>query len=383
LARPKRTKERPKYRDYSVVVDGRMFAVVNIPLGNGKYRQKRKRVSNSIEAQQWAIEQLSKSRAGELPISGDRITFADYASWYKEQFLTAPIYQDGKKVDGLRTWRQERNHVDRLVRWFGQYDLKKVSLDVILRFKRERLRSVSITAVNRDLTLLRSMLKRAKSRKKIAENPFDLGEDLIETALESGRDSKLDERTAVRLLARSRKSEQPLLHYLVWFYYSTGARPSELYPYQAGLDPNTPREPICWANIIQFNFRAVLLVSYKGKKRKERLVPTSLKFERVLREFFEEVGPRPDALVFPVTDFKRSWATLLKKARVAGIRQRDFRHYFNNKIRQNKDLNDMDRLLLLGHVRLETNRRYSKLDESFIDKFRAATEPELVSHAVN
>jgi hypothetical protein len=43
----------------------------------------------------------------------------------------------------------------------------------------------------------------------------------------------------------------------------------------------------------------------------------------------------------------------------------------------------MDRLLLLGHVRLETNRRYSSLDESFIEKFRAATEPQIISDAVN
>lgn len=384
MPRPKGSKDRARYREYSVVIDDKLYAVVNIPRGDGTYQQKRKRVANSIEAQQWAIEQLSKSHAGELPLDSGRLRFADYAEWYKEQFLVSPIYQDGKKVSGLRTWQKERSKVDRLVKVFGGFDLKKISIDVILRFKRERLQKVSITTVNHDLKMLRAMLKRAKSRKKISENPFDIDEDLkIDTALESGRVSKLNDRIAARLLARSRKSDQPLLHYLVWFLYSTGARPSELYPYQSSLDDATPKEPVCWARIIQHDFKAVTLVSYKGKKRTERMVPTSIKFERVLKQFFEESAPRPDALLFPVTDFKRSWATLCRRARVAGIRQRDFRHYFNNKIKNNKDLNDMDRMLLLGHASLETNRRYSSLDESFIAKFRAATEPQLVSSAVN
>jgi integrase len=376
-------KKRARYGDYSTVIKGKLYAVVNLPNGNGTYRKKRKQVETKTEARQWALEQLAKNNAGEVVLDKKKLTFADYAEWYKEQFLVAPIYQDGKKVAGLRTWQKERSKADRLVRWFGGYDLKKISVDVLLRYKHERLRNVSITSVNRDLTLLRSMLKRAKSRKKIAENPFDLGEDLIETALESGRESKLNDRIAVRLLARSRKSEQPLLHYLVWFLYSTGARPSEVYPYQASIDPDTPREPVCWASIIELNFKAVRLVSYKGKIRKERLVPTSLKFERVLRRLFEETAPRPDALLFPVTDFKRSWATLLRKTRVAGIRQRDFRHYFNNKIRQNKEFNDMERMLLLGHESLQTNRRYSMLDETFIDKFRSATEPVIETDSIN
>jgi integrase len=381
-------KKRARYGDYSAIIEGKLYGVVNIPNGDGTYHKKRKIVENKTEARQWALEQLAKNSSGEILIEKKKLTFREYAEWYKEQFLVSPIYQDGKKVAGLRTWQKERLKVDRLVRWFGSYDLKKISVDVILRYKNERLRppdAVSITAVNRDLQLLRSMLKRAKTRKKIAENPFDIADDenLIDPSLESGRKSKLNGRIAARLLARSRKSEQPLLHYLVWFLYSTGARPSEVYPYQASIDDDTPREPICWANVIQFNFKAVLLVSYKGKKRKERLVPTSLKFERILKKFFEEKAPRPDDLLFPVTDFKRSWATLCRRAHVADIRQRDFRHYFNNKIRQNPNLNDMDRMLLMGHESLTTNLRYSSVDETFIDKYRQATEPTLISKAVN
>lgn len=363
-------RKRTRYREYSTVINGKLYAVVNIPLGGGRYRQKRKRVASKLEAQQWATEQMGLHLEGEDLFESSSRKFADFAAWYKKEYCIPPVYEKGKKLDGLRTWQHQEQAVDRLTARLGRFDLNKITIDVLRREKRERLKTVSITTVNREFALLRTMFKKAKRRKWMRENPFDLEESLIVTSLESRRVPTLNDRTAVRLLARSRKSEQPLLFYLVAVHMFTGGRPSEIFPYKAVPGDDVPREPLAWKNILKHNFRAVTLVSYKGNVRKERWVPTLPFLEKVLRRFHIESKGGPDDLLFPLTSFKRSWATLCRSCKVSGVRLRDFRHYYNSWAVPR--MNDMERMLIMGHTEMPTNARYSHLDESFIDKYRAA-----------
>lgn len=364
---------RVKYREYTTIIKGKLYAVVNVPIGDGKYAQKRKRFDSKILAQQWALAELRKHSSSEDVFISSDWTFADLAEWYKEEYLVAPVYQDGKKIEGLRGWKTQRTNLDRLTRSFGKYDIRENLLDVFRRHRRERLKTVTITAINRDFALIRAMFKKAKRRKWIEENPFDFDDEkLIDTALESSRDSKITDRIAKRLLARSRSSEQSLLYYLVLVLMFTGARPSEAYPWHAANDDDVQREPLNWERILKFDFKAVELISYKGKKRRVRLVPTSVELERGLRKFYAETNPQPEDLLFPVTDFKRSWKTLCKRAGVEGVVIRDFRRYFNNYWIHNEDVNDIERLLMLGHKDIKTNLIYSQLDLGFVDKFRSA-----------
>lgn len=143
---------------------GKLYASVNLPLGNGKYKRKRKLVETKTEKTFGAIK--------------DRIRLSQS---------------------------------------------RKITPDVLRRYKRERLKDVSITPINREFALLRSMFKKAKYRKWVKESHFDLGENLIEIALEGRRNNPMTDRLAFRLLARSRKSEQSLLHYLILVTMNTGA----------------------------------------------------------------------------------------------------------------------------------------------------------------
>lgn len=362
-----------RYAGYWTIRGGKLYAVANIPLGNGTYKKKLKRVETKTEAMQWAVSEIGKGRNGEAIFESShkrKNLFAEFAEWYKVEYLIAPVYQNGKRVSGLRTYKQQQAMADRLIKTLGTYDLKKITVDVLRRYKRKRLETVSIATVNREFALLHTMLKKALRRKLIDENPFAYeDEHLIETDLEDPRKSPLTRRIAVRLLARSRKSEQPLMFPLIMLLMNTGARPSEAFPY-AGHDENVIREPIIWKNILDFDFRVVKLVSYKGKVRKERFVPTTIGLETCLRELYIKVDPSLNDLIFPVTTVKRSWATLCRSVRVTGIRIRDFRHYYNSRLVQNPNINDMERLLLMGQVRMSTNARYSHLDDSFVQKYR-------------
>ena len=44
-----------------------------------------------------------------------------------------------------------------------------------------------------------------------------------------------------------------------------------------------------------------------------------------------------------------------------------------------KEFNDVERMLLLGQVKLSTNLRYSHLDAEFIEKFRNAVNPKITA----
>lgn len=385
MPKKKTKKETRSYGKYTMEIDGKTYAVVRLPLGNGKYRRKVKLLEllgsgSPKEAAKWAWDELEKHRRGESAPDGEKRTFKDLSEWYKREFLIAPIYKDGKRLLGVRTYRQYRATADRLCEYFGLYKIERITVDVLRRYKRERLKDVSIVAVNRDFELMRTMLKKAKARKWLKESPFDLGENLIETALEGSRKSPLTLRIAKRLLARSRKSEQPLLHYLILVCMHTGARPSEVYPFHAFKNKKNPdeeeipREPLIWKNILEFDYKAVRLVSYKGRIRTERIVPTSAELERGLRRLHDEVKPQDENdLVFPFKTIKRSWATLCKSVKCSGVWLRDFRHFYNSTILVNEKFNDAERLLLMGQRQLNTNLRYAHLDESFIEKYRAVT----------
>lgn len=368
-------KKTRRYGDYVCEIDKKIYAVVRLPLGNGKYKKKVKLLSllgngTKTEAAKWAWDELELWKKGEAR-EKDKLTFSDLAAWYKKEFLVAPVYQGGKRLIGVRTYKQLQAVLERLKKYFGLFRIERIGLDVLRRYKRERLRTVSIVSVNRDFALVRTMLKKAKTRHWLKESPFEMGENLIEMSLESSRESPLTPRLAKRLLARSRKSAQPLLHYLILTMMHTGARPSEVFPFHAGTGDDVPREPLIWKSILDFDYKAVRLISYKGRIRKERLIPTSVELERGLRKMYAETNPASDEdLLFPVKGFNRSWATLCRSVKCTGVWLRDFRHYFNSQILVNEKFNDVERMLLLGQSRISTNLRYSHLDESFIKKFR-------------
>lgn len=355
-----------KYGEYVTEIDGKKYAVVRIPLGGGKYKKKVKLLSliggTKSHARKWAWGELDQGNV-------ECETFRQLANWYRDDFLIAPEYQDGRRLYGLRTWKHQRVVLERLCRYFGDYQIQKITVDVLNRYKREKLKGSSIAAVNRDFALMRTMFLKAKRRRWITESPFESGEGLIEMSLEQHRTSKINSRIVKRLLARSRKSEQPLLHYLIYVLAYTGARPSEIFPYNARED-GVPREPLIWARVLESDFETVRLVSYKGRIREERLVPTSPGLESALRRLYAQVKPTPEDVMFPVHNFKRSWKTLCRSARVKDVWMRDLRKYFNTEMMMNPNISDMERMLLMGQRDMNTNRRYSKLDESFIEKYR-------------
>src|SRR5689334_10228737 len=91
---------------------GYSYAKVQVPTdertktGKIKYKTIKKRVKTVTEADQTARELLDEhTERGQAFLDGRVMTFQKLADWYKAEFVVAPIYVSGKKVDGMRSWQ--------------------------------------------------------------------------------------------------------------------------------------------------------------------------------------------------------------------------------------------------------------------------------------
>src|SRR5687768_2167450 len=55
-------KRRARYGGYYEIIKGDVYGSINVPIGGGKYRKRRKKVGNKTEARQWALEELDRLR---------------------------------------------------------------------------------------------------------------------------------------------------------------------------------------------------------------------------------------------------------------------------------------------------------------------------------
>ena len=51
-------------------------------------------------------------------------TFQEFAKWYKEEFLKAPRYEKGIKIEGSKDYLRAQNKVSKMIAFFGS---KKMS----------------------------------------------------------------------------------------------------------------------------------------------------------------------------------------------------------------------------------------------------------------
>lgn len=191
-------KDRARYGDYCEVINGELYGVVNIPVGNGKYRKKRKKVSTKTDARLWALEQLELARHGS-PEEKEFVTFLDLAAWYSKYFLTEPVFENGMKVQGVKDWKRQKAKLDCIAAYFGPKRLAHFGETNLRAYAHERRTKDKVTTatLNRDFALMRAMF-----RKGHAENPsVKIPHFPINTKAEVERDRVLTRDEETRLLA--------------------------------------------------------------------------------------------------------------------------------------------------------------------------------------
>ncbi len=288
---------------------------------------------------------------GAQSIDGDRLTFKKLAEIFEDRRLVEPVYRDGQKVAGLRSWRDQRWRLKRLTEYFGARRVKSVTFADLESYKKHRLDGKkkkggdrSITTINRELALLRSVFKFAKQCGWISRSPFEQGAGIISTAVETRRERILTREEEARLLLACECRERHHIRPIIIAGLDTAGRRGEL----LGLT---------WGDV---NFAAglITLTSYKGKKMTKRTIGMTTRLKAELERIHEAAPKDPDAKVFGIeSNFYKAFDTACEKAGIQGFRFHDCRHTAITRMVQS-GMPHLEIMKLSGHTTFATFERY-------------------------
>ncbi|MGB7200712.1 MAG: hypothetical protein WBD16_00425 [Pyrinomonadaceae bacterium] len=377
-------KKRKRYGSYAwKSPSGYLYARVFVKNDNGSVKPIYRRAENITHAEQIG-EELKREfeNRGQAFIDGRRMTLGELADWYKREFVIPPVYVKGVKIEGMRTWQNEQNKIDRIVKAIGDNALISEIDDSTFRaYRKKRIKDgVSITTINRDFESIRAMMRKAWKKKWLKELP-DF-EDFIQKGLENRRTVTItaDQEKLVLNEARKIRVEAPRLFALIISLRDSGARPNELYPVNDNKtdyskDGGTFYEPIRWRDLFddKGEFKDLTqLVSYKNKRREVRYAVITERMKIAFRELWKDLSKRKlipqnaayvDNLIFPHTTFKKSWNIVREAAGLPGLRLRDLRRDWVTRLGR---LGYSDKLAQrgAGHKKMQTSFEYTEFDET-------------------
>ncbi len=377
-------KKRKRYGSYAwKSPSGYLYARVFVKNADGSVKPIYRRAENITHAEQIG-EELKREfeNRGQAFIDGRKMAFGELAEWYKKEFVISPVYVNGIKIEGMRTWEHEQNKIDRIVTGIGKKVLiSEIDESTFRTFRKKRIKDgVSITTINRDFESIRAMMRKAWKKKWLKELP-DF-EDFIQKGLENRRTVTVtsDQEKVILEEAMKVRIEAPRLYALIISLRDSGARPNELYPVNDSKtdyskDTSTFFEPLRWRDLFddagQFK-DLTQLVSYKNKRREVRYAVVTERMKRAFEELWKDLSRRKlisqnaaelDNLIFPHSTFKKSWNIVREAAGFPGLRLRDLRRDWVTRLGR---LGYSDKLAQrgAGHKKMQTSFEYTEFDET-------------------
>jgi len=355
-----------RYGDYVEILHGEIYASINIPVGNGKYKKKRKRVENRTEARQWALAELDRIKHGS-PDEKEFNTFLDLAEWYKKYFLHAPVFEHGMKVDGVKDWKKSQAKLDRMSAYFGPKRLATFSETDLRAYAIERRKTDKVTTatLNRDFALMRAMFK-----KGFAENPaLSVPKFPINPAAEVERDRVMtfDEEALILAACEStepleyerkgqsvtakHKTNREHLRAIVIIAVDTAMRSGEIFS-------------LTWNDI---NLESDIITirarnSKTGKGRRVGMTP------RVKAEFMKLAQSK--GKVFAITSARKAFATACRRAKITDLHFHDLRHTATTRMIR-AGVPHAEVMKITGHTQIKTFMRYLNLVDDSVQNTAA------------
>ncbi len=352
---------------------------------------------DDVENRKAELTQFAQSKSLDL---GDVKTFKQWAEYAKADFYRPAVFSQGRKVAGIKAHRQTHILINQLVECFGDKPLAKFSKYDLDRFKIWRLEQgdrrgekgkleakernpVKISTANRGLAILKHLLIEAHDAGLIAKN-VTKGSKSIDADAETARTRTLADAEEQRLLSScagtrtveyKRKgkdvkatveADNPYLKAVILLGLDSGLRRGEILT----LD---------WKDI-DFEAGIITILGTHTKTQRTRSVPMTnrTKAELLSLATFDTSGK-----VFPFNDFKRSWATAVKVAKIDGLHFHDLRRTFVTRL-QSGGVSIGIAAELAGHSRLETTQKhYTSTDNPTVvqdatAKINAANEARFI-----
>jgi integrase len=316
----------------------------------GKKHDKKVLAESYSEANEIQKQLINELDHGGQAILKDRMTLADLANFYSDQYLIPAKYVDGRKVAGLRSVVHTKAFLPPLIEYFGSKRIKEITHTDILTYKLKRLDTPkqtgakrSIASVNRELELLRRMLNIAYQEGWILRNPFSIGKSLISKADEKKRERILTREEENRLLEAC-VDRRAHLKPIIVCALDTGMRQGEILSLR-------------WRNI-DFSEKLITVEAFNTKTMQTRQVAMTMRLERELWLLYQSSKGGKDSLVFGITDnVKRSFDGARKDAGLPDVRFHDLRHTAATRlISKHIPISEVGRVL--GHTQPSTTYRY-------------------------
>lgn len=349
---------------------------------SGKRRNICRAVENKTEGNK-LLKQLLRDleTEGEKVIDAEKITFRQLANTYSDRKLIPAEYQGDTKVRGLRSHKIQLGYLKTLIEHFGGLRVRAITHSDLEDYRAKRLQTpsrrgtpLSLASVNRELTLMRSLLNFAKRKGWISRSPFDTGDPLINVADEVKRERVLTFEEEERLLLACAAPREHLRALLVCAL-DTGFRKSEMLSLR-------------WADV-DLEAGLIRARSSTTKTRKARTVGITPRLRAEFEQMRELAGNDPEKPIFNQKDMKRSFATARNLAGVEDLRWHDLRHTATTRMVEG-GLAPMIVMKLTGHSQMGTFARYVNANDDAatkgaeaLDAFRQNALSESESEMIN
>jgi integrase len=381
--------------------DGKVYACIQYKGEDGKRKEKMRRADTRTHAKQ-IIKKLLRELddAGEQSLDNDRMTFRDLAALYKKSRLIPAVYhgegEGQRKVAGLRSYKPPQGYLSTLTQHFGAKRIRNITHDDVEQFKLIRLSAPTrgdialyeralkknpeaqlistrtIASVNRELELMRAMMRFAKRQGYVTRSPFEMGAPLISKADEARRERVLTHEEERRLLAACEAREVTYERQGKKIVATDdGARRRHLKPLIiAALDTAMRRGELLklrWRDV-DFVAGALTITAMNSKTARARRVAMTPRLRTELKRLRACAPDDPDGLVFGITDtVKQSFASACKAAGIEGFRFHDCRHTAITRLIQ-AGISPMEVMKISGHTQHITFARYVNPDAGAIQR---------------
>ena len=313
---------------------------------NGRHRCESTGTSNKRLAQKILDTRRAEVLEGRLPrvVRSHTPTLKRYISEYLDS--RADLHPNTqKRYGGSKRFLED---------FFGTTRLPDITDALIEDYKATRIRrGTGPTGVNRDLSLLRLVLKQAKREGHIAQNPLGDHDHFLNERKErlQARPFTLDEEQ--RLLSVANGYLCPLLVLLL----------------DTGLRPNAEALPLKWRDV-DFEHGMITVIASKTAAGL-RTVPMTSRLKTELLRWKRLTGPKHEFVFFyprnPAKHLQhvpKTWARALKDAKVAKRRLYDCRSTFCSRMYA-AGVQPVLIELLMGHAGNTLVHTYAKADDDF------------------
>jgi integrase len=336
---------------------GRLYARLQYRDEGGRSREKLKPISDKRSARA-VVESMRREieERGPEVLRKDTVTFEQFAPVFRDAKMIPAVYANKVKVAGRKSnvkWAYEA-----LLEYFGHRRLRSILPRDLEAFKLHRLDGITkrgtkrnIGTVNRELSVLRSMLNFAVQNEYLSQNPFSKVRGVIVSSAETERDRILSFEEEGRLLdvCTGRRSH---LRSILICALDTGMRAGEMFKMR-------------WRDIAEW--REIRIPQTNTKTEESRVVGMTPRLRAELRRMWEVSSENPDEVVFGIDSARKSWKTACKLASIEDFRLHDCRHTATTRMIASGSPHT-EVMKITGHSQLKTFLRYLNITSEAANK---------------